>query len=387
MTAFAQGKIEAFCGPTELGAPDDLEQVIIGFLRDAKKTLDIAVQELDSEPIAQALLDAACRGIRIRMFMEQDYLCAGGPPKPKPKAGQTLRDARLELQWEEVRRPKTLRTNRDILAALLRCGVDVKAELNPRIFHQKFIVRDYRCGKSLGKPALLTGSTNFTATDTHKNLNHIIIFHDYRVACAYSAEFDELLGGTFGAMRLREEILPKTINVKGVPVRVLFAPDDHPELEIVKQILKARARLDFAIFTFAGSSGIDDALIMLRLAGIDIQGVLDGGQGRQDWAATHWLHDEGIEVFLPDKHKLPGLGKLHHKLMVIDDDIVVAGSMNYTAPANEYNDENIFVLGNPYDLSKQEGGPVDHLECKAIAAFFRNEIERIVANSVRFKPS
>lgn len=387
MTAFAQGKIEAFCGPTELGAPDDLEQVIIDFIRGAKKNLDIAVQELDSKPIAQAILDAAFKGVRIRMFMEQDYLCAADPPKPKPKAGQTARDARLEVQWEESRQPKTLKTNRDILAALLRCGVDVKADLNPRIFHQKFIVRDYRNGKSLGKTGLLTGATNFTATGTHKNLNHVILFHDYRVARAYSAKFEELMSGTFGALRSREGILPKTINIKGVPVRVLFAPDDHPELEIIKQMLKARARLDFAIFTFAGSSGIDDALIMLHLAGIDIQGVLDAMQGGQDWVTTHWLHDEGIEVFLSDRHKLPGLGKLHHKLMVIDDDIVIAGSMNYTAPANEYNDENIFVLGNPYDLSKNEGGPVDHLECKAIAAFFRNEIERIVANSTRFKPS
>ncbi len=321
------------------------------------------------------------------MFMEQDYLCAADPPKPTPKAGQTVGEARLEAQWEESRKPKTLKTNRDILAALLRCGVDVKADLNPKIFHQKFIVRDYRGGKSLGKAGLLTGSTNFTITGTHKNLNHVILFHDYRVARAYATEFDEMMGGTFGALHTREDSLPKTINIKGVPVRVLFAPDDHPELEIVKQMLKARARLDFAIFTFAISSGIDDALIMLHLAGIDIQGVLDAGQGGHDWAATYWLHDAGIEVFLSDKNKLPGLGKLHHKLMVIDDDIVIAGSMNYTAPANEYNDENIFVLGNPYDLSKNEGGPVDHLECKAIAAFFRNEIERIVAHSTRFEPN
>ena len=33
--------------------------------------------------------------------------------------------------------------------------------------------------------------------------------------------------------------------------------------------------------------------------------------------------------------------------MVIDTRIVVAGSFNYTAPANEYNDENLFVIGSP----------------------------------------
>jgi hypothetical protein len=90
------------------------------------------------------------------------------------------------------------------------------------------------------------------------------------------------------------------------------------------------------------------------------------------------LHEAGIRVFLSDKNKLPSLRKFHHKL------IVIAGSMNNTGPASEYNDENIFVIGNPYELSKGEGGPVDHVECKAIATFFRNEIERIVAKSRRF---
>ena len=386
VASFAQGKIEGFCGPFELGAPDDLEKVVVDFIRGARKSLDVAVQELDSEPIAQALLDAALRGVDICMFIEQDYLRAAKPPRVTAKPGQTLRAAQLDVQWQERRRAGMSRTNRDILAALLRCGVDIKADLNSKIFHQKFIVRDYRNGKSSGAAGLLSGSANFTHTDMHQNLNHVVLFHDYRVARAYAGEFAELMGGTFGVLRLRDDDAPRTVNIKGVPVRILFAPDDFPELEIVKQMLKARSRLDFAVFTFAVSSGIDDALQMLHLAGIDIQGVLDAGQGAQDWACTPWLHEAGIEVFLSDGTKLQGLRKLHHKLMVIDDDIVIAGSMNYTQPANEYNDENIFVIGNPYDLPKREGGPVDHAECKAIASFFRNEIERIVANSTRFAP-
>jgi phosphatidylserine/phosphatidylglycerophosphate/cardiolipin synthase-like enzyme len=381
MARFAQGKIEVFAGPRELDAPDDLERVIIDFIRDARKSLDIAVQELDNELIAQAILDAAFRGVSVRMFMEQDYLKADKPPKAKPKQGEAMEQALHEAQWEERRRPRSTRTNRDILTALLRCGVDVKADLNPYIFHQKFIVRDYRNGRTRGRAALLTGSTNFTRTGTHRNLNHAIVFHDHRICRPYAEEFQELMDGSFGVLRPRSPSHPRTVNIKGVPVRILFAPDDAPELEIVKQMLKARERLDFAIFTFSGSSGIDDAMIMLRRARILIRGILDKGQGGQEWAATEWLHHEGIEVYLSDPVKLPGLGKLHHKLMVIDDDIVVAGSMNYTRPANAYNDENIFVLGSPYDLPKSKGGPVDHAECGAITAFFRREIDRIIKRS------
>jgi hypothetical protein len=56
VATFADGKIEAYVGPVDLGAADDLEAVIVDFIAGSKKSLDIAVQELDSEPIAQAIL-------------------------------------------------------------------------------------------------------------------------------------------------------------------------------------------------------------------------------------------------------------------------------------------------------------------------------------------
>ena len=386
MATFAGGKIEAYAGPRELMAPDDLESIIVNFVGQAETCLDVAVQELDNKRIAQAILDAMYRGVDVRMFMEQDYLKADKPPKPQKKTHETEEDALRRAQWEERHPNRDAKTNREILAALLRCGADVKADLNPNIFHQKFVVRDYRDGRSQGNPALLTGSTNFTWTGTHRNLNHVIVFNDYRICRTYADEFAELMGGTFGRLNPRSHDEPKTVNLNGVPVQILFAPDHAPELEIIKQMLKCTERVDFAIFTFSGSSGIDDAMVMLRRAKLSIRGVLDGGQGKRDWAATHWLHNEGIDVRFADKVRMPGLGKLHHKLMVIDNHILVAGSMNYTRPANLYNDENIFVIGSPYDLPDNKGGPVDHSECAAITAFFRAEIGRIANLSEPYEP-
>jgi phosphatidylserine/phosphatidylglycerophosphate/cardiolipin synthase-like enzyme len=383
MAFFAQGMIEAYVGPVELNAEDNLEAVISRFIEHAEKTLDIAVQELDNEVIAQAILNARSRGVRVRMFMEQDYLKAKKHPQPVPGDDRTEVEARLYAQWNE-KKTAGRKTNREILTALLRCGVDVKADLNPKIFHQKFIVRDFRNGRKKGNPSVLTGSTNFTWTGTHKNLNHVVVFHDLRIVRAYANEFTELGEGTFGSFRTRRNKILPTMNVNGIPVRIRFSPDDSPELEIIKQMLKCSNRIDFAIFTFSSSSGIDDALLMLDKAGVRINGVLDGVQGRQKWAATKWLHNRGMDIYLTDKKRMPGLGKLHHKLMVIDNDIVVAGSMNYTAPANELNDENIYVLGSPFDLPDNKGGPVDHNACHAIAEFFREEIERIINVSSPF---
>lgn len=119
-------------------------------------------------------------------------------------------------------------------------------------------------------------------------------------------------------------------------------------------------------------------MMMLKRAGVAVRGAIDPGQGRFGWARTRRLHEAGVEVFLP-REKEP-FRKLHHKLMVIDGAAVIAGSFNYTGNANDYNDENIFVVGSPRpDLPSSEGGPVDVDECAAICAF-RAEIDRIIAD-------
>lgn len=70
--------------------------------------------------------------------------------------------------------------------------------------------------------------------------------------------------------------------------------------------------------------------------------------------------------------------------MVIDEQVVVAGSFNYTKPANDYNDENLFVLGSV--LPKVEGITVDKANCRALARHMKAEVERIIAGSVPYSP-
>jgi phosphatidylserine/phosphatidylglycerophosphate/cardiolipin synthase-like enzyme len=388
VAVFAGGKIEAYVGPAELGAADNLEQVIVDFVGGAKQSLDIAVQELDSRPIAQAILDARWRGVDVELFLEQDYLRSelratkGVPVPPKAKPGESEEQALLRTQWDED--TTGLAENRRILAALLRSGVQVRGDFNPKLFHQKFALRDFRRGESLPSTALLTGSANFTMTDTHTNLNHVVVFRNAHVCRQYETEVEQLRHGSFG--RGAHGDVPKTYDLGGVPVKILFAPDHTPELEFVKQLLKGRREAVFAIFTFAGSSGIDDALLSLARGGMKIRGVLDRGQASQSWAAPRWLQHPNISLFVPKKEaEFAGLRKLHHKLMVIDERTVVAGSFNYTEPANAYNDENLFVLGSAH--SEVEGIPVDADPCVALGRHLKAEIERIIRLSEPYEPA
>jgi phosphatidylserine/phosphatidylglycerophosphate/cardiolipin synthase-like enzyme len=390
MAVFADGKIEAYVGPPGLGAHDDLEAVIVEFIAGARRRLDIAVQELDSEAIARAILAASWRGVRVTLFLEQDYLRStlrrdktGVPIPPAPGPGETPEHALERTQW--LADDTELAENRRILAALLRSDVEVRGDFNPAIFHQKFILRDYADGKATkpGDPALLTGSTNFTWTGTHVNLNHVFVFRSAYVCRQYEAEFDQLRQGRFG--RSTHGDVPKTYDLGGVPAKILFAPEHAPELEIMKQMLKGQHEVVFAIFTFSGSSGIDDTMLALARGGMTIRGVLDRGQAAHDWAATKTMVHPNISLFVPRRSgAFATLGKLHHKLMVVDDTIVVAGSFNYTLPANDYNDENIFVLGSPF--ATVEGITVNAAACQALASHMKAEIERIIAASDPYTP-
>jgi phosphatidylserine/phosphatidylglycerophosphate/cardiolipin synthase-like enzyme len=152
-------------------------------------------------------------------------------------------------------------------------------------------------------------------------------------------------------------------------IKPLFAPRHGPEMEIMKQMLKAADGVDFAMFTFSQSSGIDDT--MARLAStLPIRGVLDRGQGAAAWASTKPLQKAGVQLW----QNRPGTGvrKIHHKLMVVDGRLTIAGSFNYTGPANTFNDENIIVVG---DLEETDAAA--EAAQRQVAGFALAEIERI----------
>lgn len=341
---FLNGRLQAFLGPPgSAGAPDDLEKVIIDFIDESEHSLDIAVQEIDNPRIAAAIDRAARRKrpgtnrfIRVRLVTEGDYLKEARPVDPPDR---------------EV----SLDTNRKHFVTLLRGAVDAKIDFNPKIFHHKFVIRD----EGEAREAVLTGSTNFTTTGTHRNLNHVVIFHDFRVAAAYQSEFDQLREGIFGARSAKLTTTdPLEFSIEGSQVQIMFSPDNNPELRIVNEILKAQNSAHLMMFTFAKSTTIDDALLTkLQSGNFEVVGVLDGGQSAHHWSPHKTLMNQGARL---RRETLPNNGKLHHKLIVLDDETVIGGSFNYTGPANKYNDENLFLVRD-----------------SDLAAFFKAEVKRV----------
>lgn len=147
----------------------------------------------------------------------------------------------------------------------------------------------------------------------------------------------------------------------------------------MKQLNKATQQTTFAMFTFAGSSGIGDALIMLKRASIDVKGAVDSGRATQKWAASKRLHDAGVELYVP-RRDAP-FGKLDHKLVVIDDAIVVAGSfITRRRPTSSTTRTSSCWARRTRTCRRPKAAPSTSTSALAIAQFFRTEIDRIIAD-------
>ena len=323
-------------GPTEGGAPDALAEPILDLIGRASDTLLVATQQLEHASVVAALLRARSRGVKVRVLLEHDYLT-----EPEAVDDPLAPSGRNE-------------TNREVLSTLYRARIPVRADRTSRLQHTNVLVAD-------GSDALLT-SANLTPTGLHANLNHAVRVHDEAIAQAFTTEFEANWADERGSPHGPE---PTEVFVDGVRVRVVFGPDHGPEMEVMKQVLKARQTLDFSIFTFSGSSGIDDALIGAHDLGVRVRGVMDGGQGAESFAATPALVEAGIDLHLSKRGD--GVRKLHHKLLVADGQVVVLGTFNFTRSAARWNDEALLVLGSP-----QAPLPTE------LVAYASDEIERVI---------
>jgi phosphatidylserine/phosphatidylglycerophosphate/cardiolipin synthase-like enzyme len=283
----------------------------------------------------------------VRIVVESNYLRESSPI-PIPASN-------------EKEAPGEFEQNREQMRTMLRSAAHFKLDFNASTFHHKFIVRDYNKPKA----ALLTGSTNFTPTGTGSNLNNVVIFKHSDIIKAYRKEWNQINEGTFGRLSPKG-YKAQECKIGDTKVYPLFAPDHNPELVIVNAILQAKQSVHFAIFTFSGSSTIDDALLSALGNGISVKGILDRTQSAHDYSPHPALINAGADLRRHDIPILPGFekrGKLHHKIMVIDGKVAISGSFNYTDKANRFNDENVFFIHN-----------------EKVAEYFIDEIERIYDN-------
>ena len=82
-----------------------------------------------------------------------------------------------------------------------------------------------------------------------------------------------------------------------------------------------------------------EALVEAHNRGIDIDIYIDNLYVSSSGSDFSYLQDAGIDIRSDDRSAY-----MHHKVMIIDDHIVVTGSYNWSASAEDRNDENTIIL-------------------------------------------
>jgi phosphatidylserine/phosphatidylglycerophosphate/cardiolipin synthase-like enzyme len=86
-----------------------------------------------------------------------------------------------------------------------------------------------------------------------------------------------------------------------------------------------------------------EALLQRSLEGIDVTGVMEARQVESNVGSDYErFRGAGLDVRLDANPS-----NMHHKVLIIDDSIVVTGSYNFSRSAEERNDENTLVIHDP----------------------------------------
>ena len=303
-----------------------IDERLIAAITNAQHTLDIAAFEWNNPRLTQAVLDAYSRGVQVRMVVDDEHTIADNE--------EAIADGvDSPFQW------------------ILDAGIPVVNDGRGGLMHNKFMIID--------GAYVWTGSMNYTVNDAYRNNNHLFVMHSQPAAAAYQAEFDEMFGGgEFGSERSANNSANFTRD--GVAVQIYFAPEDQPVSPLVEVINNAQSSLRFMAFSFTLDE-VGAAVLARAEAGVVVEGILEQIGSETENSEMTRLFCAGLPVFQDGNPYI-----LHHKVFIIDEEIVVLGSFNFSSSSANDNDENMVIVHDP-DLAAQFLAEYARLRSQAIA--------------------
>ena len=297
-----------FTDPLTINDPNNpigsIEEKLLGFINAAQVSIHIASFEFNLPRVADALIAAKARGVDVRWVTDNEN---GLDIDANPNRGQFTR--------------------------LMAGGVEVKDDAGrSALMHNKFWIFD--------RQILWTGSTNITVNGIYKQNNNVILIRSPEIAAIYEREWEELWTGQLGRRA------PSTMNsqwaiLDGTPIQVIFSPEDGAVSYLVAMLNDAQVSIRFLAFSFTDYP-MAQAMVTRAQNGVDVQGVFEtfGSNSPRSELKTLWcaglpVRQDGNDSFL------------HDKVIIIDNSIVVTGSLNFSSSADEDNEENVIIIDNP----------------------------------------
>lgn len=294
-------EIEVYFSHTYANKPDiarsygeNIDRQLARFIGAATSTLDCAFFELESQRIADALIAAHLRGVKVRVVGDTDY------------------EMNPEMQ------------------AVIDAGIPVIFDQRSALMHNKFVVAD--------NASVWTGSFNATDNCAFKNNNNAVVIRDRRIADNYHVEFAEMFeNGEFGP-RSSPSTPHSLIKAGGADIYTYFAPEDDVPPKIIRILRSAKKSIRFMAFSFTDAD-IANVLMEQAGAGVDVEGVVERRGMESKGAQAPRLQRSGVRV-LPDGNSFA----MHHKVFIVDGMWTITGSYNFTASGAQSNDENLVII-------------------------------------------
>ena len=299
-----------------------IADTLASYINRARETLDIAIYNWNSPVILTSVNAAYARGVKVRVIYEDD-------------------NSNVSV------------TN--LNAAIPRVGRPAQAgSSGSAIMHNKFVIIDVETSNA-NVPWVWTGSTNWTTAQLATDRNSAIAVQDQSLARVYTIEFNEMWGSTtltpgtllFG--NRKTDNTPHFLKIGGRNVQSWFSPTDNVTGHLIETVQTADNDLHIASMLITRSDiarAIRDQVQLRGIAacteGITNDTASTDGSGNnfrviRSAIATRMIKKAGSYIF-------------HHKYLIVDagasqsDPTVFLGSHNWTASADNENDENTLVI-------------------------------------------
>eukprot|EP01118_Nematostelium_gracile_P014102 TRINITY_DN543_c0_g1_i2.p1 TRINITY_DN543_c0_g1~~TRINITY_DN543_c0_g1_i2.p1 ORF type:complete len:255 (-),score=68.55 TRINITY_DN543_c0_g1_i2:115-843(-) len=135
----------------------------------------------------------------------------------------------------------------------------------------------------------------------------------------------------------------------------LFFPDDETSFKKFYKVMESpKKSLDICVFTITDDR-IANIIIAAKNRGVAVRVITDDEKAEDLGADIQTLRDNGIPVRIDHTS-----AHMHHKFAIIDNEVLINGSFNWTRSASTKNNENVTILDDV-----------------ALIASFRREFERL----------
>ena len=289
--------------PTATSYRGGIDETLAVAIDQARLSVDVAIYDLNLWSIRDALIEAHRRGATVRMVTDSD-----------------------NMDEQEVQELK-------------EAGIEVLGDRREGLMHDKFVIIDHL--------VVWSGSMNFTTGGGYLDNNNLIRLRSSKLAEDYTREFEQMfVNDHFGSDKTPGTPNP-TVTVNGSQIEVYFSPEDGALEHILNAVNSAQESITFMAYSFT-TDALAEALIERAKAGVSVRGVFDKDQYHSN-AGTEFdtLHNAGVDVWLDGNSRL-----MHHKVIIIDEQVVITGSYNFSNNAEHTNDENTLIIHNQ-DIAAQ----------------------------------